>query len=397
MGKTGKIYLAIIGFLLVFFVFLEYTKPKEISWFPSYDKSHKIPFGTKVIHDQMKVLFKNKFKDVKESPYTFLTDNNPKGCYLFVNQTISFGKEELDELLDWVSQGNQLFIASSSFEKKLLDTLGLKKDYLANYSTLKLSYELSLTNEVFAKNKKAVFDRNTAIYYFKNQDSLPGKATGLGKIGVKGYEAIYTNMVKHPFGNGQIVLSLFPEAFSNYFMLKSPNETYVSGVLSYLNTTHNIYFDNYYKLGSKYYSSPMYVFLNNASLKWAYYLMLIAILFYIIFEGKRKQRNIPIIAPLKNQTLDFVRTIANMYYEKSDHKDIAHYKINHFLAFVRKQQAIQVTEFDELQIKAIAERNNKPIETTKKLFRYIAQLQNKQTITKEELVDLNRMIEDFKK
>jgi hypothetical protein len=397
MDKIGKIYIVLIVILLVLFVFIEYTKPKEVSWFPSFDKNHTIPYGTKVLHEEMKFIFKDRFEDVLKPPYSFLNKNDVKGTYFFVNETIAFGKEEMNTLLNWVAEGNQLFVASSSYDKEFLDTLGLGRDYLAHYETLKPSYELSLSNEALKNKKSAVFDRSVSVYFFTDKDSVSTNATRVGEIKLKGKTKAYVNVIEQSFGKGQIILSLFPQSFTNYFMLSSTNHEYVSGLLSYLSKSDKVFFDNYYKTGATFYSSPMYVFLTNNSLKWAYYVVLIAALFYIIFEGRRKQRSIPVITPLRNQTLDFVRTIANMYYEKKDHRDIAMYKINHFLAFVRRQQAMQLDEFNEFQLKAIAERNDKPYETTKKLFAYIKMLQNKQSVTKEELINLNRMIEDFKK
>lgn len=398
MGKSGKVYISIASLLFVLLIFLEYTKPKKINWLPSYNHTHTIPFGTKVLYEEMKHLFKGRFKSVSEPPYTFLnSEKQAEGAYFFVNKNVIFGKEEMDALLNWVSEGNMLFIASSSYEESLLDTLGLQMDYVVDYETLKLSYSLSLKNKSFDSIKSANYDRSVTIQYFTDTDSLKSVKSAVGDVFISGKQKKYTNVVQRPFGQGKIILSLFPEAFTNYFLLKSPNEGYVSGLLSYLESANQIFFDTYYKAGTKYYSSPMYVFLNNNSLKWAYYFILIAAFFYIIFEGKRKQRNIPVITPLKNQTLHFVRTIANMYYEKSNHGDIAKYKINQFLAYIRSQQPAGNIEFDNENIKSIASRNGKNEEDTKKLFNLITLTQQKEHITKNELVQLNQMIDDFKK
>ena len=66
----------------------------------------------------------------------------------------------------------------------------------------------------------------------------------------------------------------------------------------------------------------------------------------MIFKGKRNQRLIPVITPLKNQTLAFTRTIANMYYEKSDHKNIATHKINYFLEYIRITHRLSTLKID---------------------------------------------------
>jgi len=57
--------------------------------------------------------------------------------------------------------------------------------------------------------------------------------------------------------------------------------------------------------------TPLKYILSQESLKWAYYILIVSIIVYIIFQGKRKQRVIPLIPPLKNTTLEFVRIIAS--------------------------------------------------------------------------------------
>ena len=124
--------------------------------------------------------------------------------------------------------------------------------------------------------------------------------------------------------------------------------------------------------------------------------MLIGALIYIIFEGKRKQRSIPIIRPLKNQTVDFTRTIANMYYENGKHKDIAHHKIQHFLEFIRNTMHLSTSEINDSFIKNLAARSNNSVEDTQTLFKLINSINQKSQIENNELERLNTLIEQFK-
>ena len=124
--------------------------------------------------------------------------------------------------------------------------------------------------------------------------------------------------------------------------------------------------------------------------------MLIGVLIYIIFEGKRKQRAIPIVKPLKNQTVDFTRTIANMYYENGKHKDIAQHKTQHFLEFIRNTMHLSTSEINDSFIKNLAARSNNSIEDTHTLFKLITSLNQKSSINNTELERLNTLIEQFK-
>ena len=154
--------------------------------------------------------------------------------------------------------------------------------------------------------------------------------------------------------------------------------------------------DQHYKYGKKFYTSPMYLFLSTKELKWAYYIVLIGALTYIVFEGKRKQRAIPIVKPLKNQTVDFTRTIANMYYESSKHKEISSHKVQHFLEYIRSHLYLNTSDINSTFIKNLAARSNNSIEDTKQLFKFIATLNKQTTVNNIQLEKLNSLIETFK-
>jgi len=53
MGKKFNIYLIIAVFTVVLLLVLQYNKPKDLNWFPSFVSHHKIPFGTYVLNELM--------------------------------------------------------------------------------------------------------------------------------------------------------------------------------------------------------------------------------------------------------------------------------------------------------------------------------------------------------
>lgn len=198
------------------------------------------------------------------------------------------------------------------------------------------------------------------------------------------------------FGDGTVILSLFPQAFTNYFILNTPNQNFTAGIVSYIDTSQRLYYDNHYKSGKNANTSPMYVFLNNEHLKWAYYIMLIGVLFYVIFEGKRKQRAIPVVEPLRNQTVDFTRTIANMYYENGKNHEIALHKIQHFLEYIRGHLHLDTNVINNSFITNLASRSNNTIQDTQALFNTIETVTNQEKTSVELLQQLNTFIELFK-
>jgi hypothetical protein len=69
----------------------------------------------------------------------------------------------------------------------------------------------------------------------------------------------------------------------------------------------------------------------------AYWLLLGGALLFVVTRGRRRQRPVPVVEPPKNRTLDFVRHVGQLYYERGDPLDLARKKIEHFRAFVRRR------------------------------------------------------------
>jgi len=394
LDKKVKIYLSIFTLIAISIVYLESVKPQPINWFPSYVSKHKMPYGTYVLRNELSTIFpKTKINDIKIAPYVFLQDSTKQGTYVFIDAALNFGEDEFNELLQFVNRGNDVFISTHGVT---IDTLDLESEGL--YST---ALEETLFFKLMNKNlstKEFSFDRNFSNTTFTKIDTA--SAIILGKTGFVNQNekrvAEGVNFIKQPYGKGTFYLHTFPEAFTNYFILKPSNQQYTASVLSYLDETKPILWDTYYKTGKSKISSPMHYLLSSKSLKWAYYITLLGVLFFIIFEGKRKQRYIPIVTPLKNQTLAFTRTIANMYYEKSEHKNIAEHKISYLLEYIRTKLHIPTVTMNDKFYSFVASRSGNTNEKVVRLFKFIDYVHLKNTITKEELIKLNTLIEEFK-
>jgi hypothetical protein len=398
MSRRNKIYLILIVITLFGIVYAELSKPKQLNWFPSYSSYHKIPFGSFVFNELMASRF-DSIITVKRPPFEYLKSHEISGTYLFFNNQLSFGENELEMLLDWTEKGNTLIMASTDFEYGLLDTLDIDTDIVSIPENFSNQYQLALTHPELQPATQAVFDKAKTLYHFSEMDSSEVKVVGIVdsyKEGKTSFRDTLVNIIKKPHGKGNIILSTFPQAFTNYFILEAQNKNYTAGLMSYIDPKQPLFLDSYYKSGKTFYTSPLYLFLNNPYLKWAYYILLLAAAIYILFEGKRKQRPIPVIKPLKNQTLHYTRTIADMYYEKGSHGDIANHKIQHFLNYIRVQLHLPTADIQQEFLKQLSARSNNSIEEVSELFELITRIQQKNLVTKEDLQELNTRIEKFK-
>jgi hypothetical protein len=117
--------------------------------------------------------------------------------------------------------------------------------------------------------------------------------------------------------------------------------------MAYMDPGATVYWDKYYKSGKTFYTSSLYILLGNKALKWAYYFLLAGAVLFIIFQGKRKQRAVPVVTPLKNQTYEYSRTIADLYVEQKKYKALAEKKIEHFYDHIRRHYRIDTSEINE--------------------------------------------------
>ena len=114
----------------------------------------------------------------------------------------------------------------------------------------------------------------------------------------------------------------------------------------------------------------------------------------MIFNAKRKQRVVPIIQPLQNTTVDFAKTIGNLYYQEGNHQNIIDKKIIYFLEKIRHDYLIETTTLDENFITKFHLKSGKNIDDIKN----VVQLINYQRTTyhqsiEDDLIELNNAIE----
>ena len=393
MDKTLKIYITLFILAVIALLFYEKSKPQPVNWFPSYVKNHKIPYGTYVLYHSLEDLFpKKEVEDVSISPYLFLKAKERIGNYIFVDHALNLDKESLKKLLEFVEKGNTVFISTHGIN---IDTLNLETKQIYDGPDEEAFFKLYSPS---FKNKEYSFDRHFNNFVFSKIDTT--KVTVLGQTGFVNQKGERTesgvNFIKYKHGKGYFLFHTFPEAFTNYQILNTPQEKYAAGVLSYIKKEGPILWDAYLKTGKSRITSPLHFILTNKSLKWAYYILLIGVLIFVLFEGKRKQRSIPIIKPLKNQSLAFTRTIANMYYEKQEHKNIAEQQIQYFLAYIRQRFHLDTLKPDDTFYQNLSARSGIPLASIEKLFKHIDFIHRQNNISPEPLEKLNTMIQKFK-
>jgi hypothetical protein len=392
-SRSKKILIA-FGVVLLFIMVTEIMRPKPLSWKSSFTANDKIPFGAYVIFEELTSLFKNAtIEKINKDPYAFLKDSlyPSKSAYVFINDNISIDKQQLKVFKNYVAAGNTIFISARNFGQVIRDSLLTEstQDYAIIEANLKpLFFNSNLTQDSIPKFKKGVYKA-----VFTTIDTVNTKA--LGYYEMEEEASVETlNYISMSFGKGTFLFHTLPEAFSNYYLLDG-NNRYAAQVLSYIDAD-TIYWDTYLKSGRKIVDAPMRFVFNHKALQWAYYTFILGILLFVIIKGKREQRIIEVVVPFENTSIEFTKTIGDLYFQHKDFGNIIAKQITYFLEGVRSKYYLDTTDLNSNFIEKLALKSSTPIEKTTKLIDLITRLKQKTVYNEQDIIALNKQIEDFK-
>ncbi|MEO9569904.1 MAG: DUF4350 domain-containing protein [Polaribacter sp.] len=388
--------------LLLLFVLISCNKT---DWNENFKEKEKSPFGNYIVYNEASELFRdNEVTLLKENIYDFLLfdsdlDSTKHQNYICIKHSgFKLSNEGVSELMSFVSKGNNAFLAFNHFKDTLQSSLNFTTNNLdKNANSInklrKLKSTFQLNNNQFSKTS-FTFDRNIRRNYFLEFDEK--NTSVIGTIEVDGEKV--PNFIKIQHGKGAFYLHIQPIAFTNYYLLND-NEAYVENVFSFL-PSNDVLWDPHIK-SSKYSEKPednnniFKFFLEHQTLTWFLFVSLIGLLLFMLFNARRKQRPIPIIEPLKNSTIAFTQTIANLYLKEQDHKNLVDKKIAYFLEKVRSKYLLNTTNLNADFIEKLAAKSGNEIQRTKYLINTIITLNKRAECSEEELVVLHKMIEKF--
>lgn len=398
MNKTARIYILLLILFFVGIVAIEFSQPTPVDWRPSYNEKHTKPFGLKILREQLENLDGiDSVVTIRRTAYEYLNESfdweegtfDAKGTFLSINKGGYVDKYSTNELLKFVENGNTLFISNTYPPTHLLDTLAL--DVKTDFQPSKKG-NISLANKRF-KNDSITINRGLNQSYFTTLDTATTTVLGYHKL--TAHDTTRVNFVKVDFKNkGAIYLHLQPATFTNYHLLKDYNKKYTEAVLSYI-PDGAVYFASVNRVGDELGDNELRFIMNQPPLRWAWQFGLAALLVFIIFNAKRRQRIVKVIKPLENTTIAFTKTIGNLYYESKNHNNLVEKKITYFLESIRRTYYIDTQVMDEKFVKNLALKSGKDKEQIERLFKLIAQLKGKKYCSEDDLLRINKNIEKF--
>jgi len=391
MGKKN-IYIGLFFLLVIILLLVESSKPKPIDWTPSFLDYDKIPWGTYILHKELPTLFPNAaIEDVSITAFEKFylkeeEDNNT--TYLYIDKRINIDLPSQKDLLEFVQNGNKVFISSQFFPYYLLDSLNVTVAY-KEYNNLEFINDtlnpMYLTHDKLKGNYK--YGKGFDPHYFDKFDT--DKTQVLGFFDFE--EEQYVNYIRISHGEGQFYLHTQPFAFTNFHLLKDNHAEYVSNIFSYLDND-TIFWDKINKSNS---NSDLRYILSQPPLRYAWRWAIVGLLLFVFFMARRRQRIVPTIQKLPNTSIAFAKTIGNLYYQEGQPKDIINKMITFFLEKIRRNYMLDTQNLNEIFIKRLHQKSGVSLEQTTQLINYIVFLNNKKEINEVSLVTVNKMIDSF--
>ena len=396
MSKNIILYIVLLLLLIIGIGYIDTARPKPVDWTPSYKTGDKIPLGLYVFNQEIKeILEGSKIEKIQETPYQFFTGSynydtinpgyNKSGTFLYVDESTRLDEESVNEMLYFVSYGNKAFISAKDFPRNLLDSLKLN---LTSQYNPKADIYNSVYNTKLG-NKEYQINEGVTNSFFDKMDYET--TTALGYIR---QDTARVNFIKVKYYQGEIYLHNQPAAFTNFHLLKGNHHEYAEKVLSYI-PKGNVYWYTKEQEGNQSSQSPLRYILSQPALKWAWYIFLLGTLLFMIFNAKRKQRIVPIIKPLPNTTIDFVKTIGNLYHQEGDHDNIIEKKIIYFLEKIRNEYLMDTSILDDSFIRKLHQKTGKDIQVIEKAVYLInAHRKSPHTAIEADLIQISNAIEN---
>jgi hypothetical protein len=395
MDKKLKIYIALLILMIVSIIVIDVNRPVPINWSTTYDTNDKIPFGLYVLDQELPTLLKDqKLNKVITTPYEYfeplydydslVKNYNVKGTFLAIAEYAEMDEASVTELFYFADRGNTIFLSMKSFPKAILDSLKINCN--ADFEYKKKSYNWIANPKL--GTKKYNIEEGLGNNYFSKIDTLQTTI-----LGYQSGDSTRVNFIKVPYKSGNFILHTQPAAFTNFHLLKNDHAEYAEKVLSYL-PKGDVFWYLKNQNGEKISNGKLRYLFSQPALKSGWLLFLIGMLVFMIFNAKRRQRVVPIVQPLSNTSIDFAKTIGNLYFQEGDHGNLIDKKIIYFLEKMRQDYLLDTTVLDDNFIKKLQAKSGKNSFDIQNLVYLINQhRKNNFTAIESDLIAINNAIE----
>lgn len=373
--KTARGFIIAMLVLFACMMLIETLAPKHFNWKVTFAHVSDEPFGCELF-DSVMVASVGQGYTTTSLTLSQLEKTIPAGerhIYMILAEDEPLSKTDEIAMLNMLKRGDQFFVASSNWESDTIELAlnlvtegyaylslwGLKNSYLSSdYDTLRwcdnshgyqpkqwivngvlCSENVNLTcfrqpsplrplliHKIY--KERAEWDEDSADYVVA--------ATYLKYDTVAGLLA---------YGQGNVVVSMTPMMFTNYGLLNADAASLTLRLMAQLKQYPIIRLDPAAKTAEGGVSeSPLRYVIAQPPMKWAMWLLIATVILAMVFTARRRQRVIPVIEPPVNRSLEMVKHIGALYFQRHDNADLMAKKYQFFVEQVRRLTMIDLDD-----------------------------------------------------
>jgi hypothetical protein len=358
----------------------------------------RIPYGTKVAKELLSSLFPRAATPYDlESPglWDSIETSEDNQAVILIADRFDAERDNLEELTDFVEKGNYVFIISRSASDAASSFFRLSYNAgYSFYSSSSDSLQIKLERPAFAADSFFTYPGKKYEGSFNSIDTVYTSILGRNSEG-------FPNFVQLNKGRGSFFIHAAPLAFSNYFILHKNNVTYYQQVLSVLpENISTILWNEYYLEKPRKPSDDdepnwLGALFSYPAFRWGLLVGAFTLALFVLLGMRRRQRMIPPFERPKNDSLDFVKTLGQLYYDRKDHKNLATKMAAYFLEHVRSKYKLPTHTLDDVFVQALHFKSGYPEAETQKIITSIHNIKTAPGITEWQLADFHKDLELF--
>lgn len=345
---------SIVVFLVLLFI-LEMQLPKNFSWTPTFRHTDKQPFGSCLFDSLLSSTMPKGYTVTDSSLYQLAKDSlQPRGI-LVVADEMNLIPAEVNAIFSMANNGSHVMLVAHGVGDFTCNRLGIRMWGYGNsfdlqnfvkYNKERESFEWVSEENGYKPRRFMVFKPLITRKFNFETDSLDNVIRPcLDQQATLRHDAVSATFRQ---GKGYITFCSLPLLFTNYGIVDQDNATFSLRLLTLMKDLPVVRTEAYCpQTSDEVQQSPLRYAISQPPLRWALYTLMVGALLFLIFEGRRRQRVIPIEKAPENHSLEFIHLVGSLYYHSRERRSLVVRKWTYFAEELRRNIHLDVTDASE--------------------------------------------------
>ena len=383
-------------------------------WYRTYRLEENEPYDLSLFYRTLKAEYGDQFDEIQdneslEETYNRLSPGNAD-IYMYVGRNCYLTPQEVTKLKSHIYEGGTAFVSANGLPEALLNDFPvlqktfLKSEYLDSFPVQFRHPQAKPSAYTFFHYKRMKNEPETWNVFSsgrKNDTLFEASEEDFGAVAlVSAHPNLGPDMICVYHGSGRLFLHANPAMFGNVYQTRKYGRNYLATILKHL-PGKRLVFDRgagFPKKDafSKSSGGNLLSFIKSQPPLWyAWQVLLVSVMLFLVFAGRRKQRSIPVIEAPVNHTMAFVDAVGRFYKNEKQNALVFHREWSQFLVFVRQQFRIRLQTLSEEELQRLADRSGVSLRTISRLMATHEKYRIFSELSNQELTETNEAIGQF--